>query len=132
MNHFRAYPEPMTRVSALGYTLGRNPDSMPHNIRPDMSLWNAPDGRELTYIQAQEEALFSRRTWPTTSFLAAMCWPTSTMQTNAARLFSKARKKHCSLSSRRLSVAGQLLGSIASRVQAWTTTSPTQPKASRP
>lgn len=48
----------MTRVSAQGYTMGRNPDSMPHNIRPDMSLWNAPDGRELTYIQAREEARF--------------------------------------------------------------------------
>ena len=50
--------EPMIRVSALGYTLGRNPDSMPHNIRPDLSLWNSPDGREVTYIQAQEEARF--------------------------------------------------------------------------
>ncbi|HEJ4407889.1 TPA: hypothetical protein SL557_000168 [Pseudomonas aeruginosa] len=58
MNTFRAIPEPMIRVSALGYKLGRNPDSMPHNIRPDMSLWNAPDGRELTYAQAQEEAPF--------------------------------------------------------------------------
>ncbi|MCS7527001.1 hypothetical protein N0609_11865 [Pseudomonas aeruginosa] len=58
MNRIQATPEPMIRVSALGYTLGRNPDSMPHNIRPDMSLWNAPDGRELTYIQAQEEARF--------------------------------------------------------------------------
>lgn len=48
----------MIRVGALGYKLGRNPDSMPHNIRPDLSLWNAPDGRELTYIQAEEEARF--------------------------------------------------------------------------
>jgi hypothetical protein len=48
----------MIRVGALGYTLGRNPESMPHNIRPDLSLWNAPDGRVLTYVQAQEEARF--------------------------------------------------------------------------
>jgi len=58
MNHFQATPEPMIRVSALGYTLGRNPDSKPHNIQPNQSLWNAPDGRELTYCQALDEARF--------------------------------------------------------------------------
>jgi hypothetical protein len=56
MTHIQVTPEPMIRVSALGFTLGRNPDSMPHNIRPDKSLWNAPDGRELTYTQAQAES----------------------------------------------------------------------------
>jgi len=64
MTHIKVTPEPMIRVSALGFTLGRNPDSMPHNIRPDLSLWNAPDGRELTYIQAQKEA------WLTKAYLA--------------------------------------------------------------
>lgn len=56
MTLIQVTPEPMIRVSALGFTLGRNPDSMPHNIRPDLSLWNSPDGRELTYIQAQTES----------------------------------------------------------------------------
>lgn len=54
----RPTPEPMIRVGALGYALGRNPDSMPHNISPALSLWNAPDGREVTYSQAKEEARF--------------------------------------------------------------------------
>lgn len=56
MTHIHVTAEPMIRVSALGYTLGRNPDSMPHNIKPALSLWNAPDGRELTYLRAMAEA----------------------------------------------------------------------------
>lgn len=60
MTSFQEMPrptlEPMIRVGALGYALGRNPDSMPHNIRPDLSLWNAPDGREVTYYKAMEES----------------------------------------------------------------------------
>ncbi len=60
---FRPIPEPMIRVGALGFKLGRNPADKPHNIQPTESLWNAPDGRELTYNQAKVEA------WNTPSFL---------------------------------------------------------------
>jgi hypothetical protein len=60
---FRPIPEPMIRVGALGFALGRNPADKPHNIQPAESLWNAPDGRELTYSQAKDEA------WKTPSFL---------------------------------------------------------------
>lgn len=56
----RPIPEPMQRLSALGYTLGRNPDDNPHNIKPTQSLWNAPDGREITYSAAKEEARFTQ------------------------------------------------------------------------
>lgn len=53
-------PEPMIRLGALGFTLGRNPADKPHNIQPSASLWNAPDGRELTYTAAQQESRFTQ------------------------------------------------------------------------
>lgn len=57
---YRPIPEPMIRLGALGFTLGRNPADKPHNIQPSASLWNAPDGREMTYTAAQDESRWTQ------------------------------------------------------------------------